>query len=255
MMGFPSGTGFDGFNRVVVRRNINPAAGSTMPVVDFTGPESAPSASSNGFFDNVGADLFTVLMSLETSNGNSGTYYMSPINADNPRTLWGVPTTLRAAGDLHVMSANTTNPVNPRQIIRYSTGITAGTNSFGPLLTTPTITVLGNSPVRIRAEGTWQAEYGSGASAGFVQLQSAPNARTMFINTTREFFGLGSTEFLIEIPDFTGAPGWNPIWMLRPGVETRHVVSAIGLNQELSALTPTDGLILLTGQHIGTVTP
>ncbi len=255
MMGFLGTSGFSQFNRVVVRRNINPASGATLPVIDFEGPESFPSAGVNGFYDNVGTDQFSVIMALRTSNGTSGTFYTDLPAVDNPRPLWGLPSAARAAGDLHVMTAVTTNVVSPRQIIRYTSGIASGINTFGPLLSVPTVTVLGNSPVRIRSVGLWQAEYGSGASASFVQSQSAPNARALTINGSREFFGTGATEYIFEIPDFSAAPGWNPIWMLQGGVSTRQLMSAIGLNQELTALTPVDGLTLLTGQRIGTVTP
>jgi len=78
MMGFFENNGFSQFNRVVVRRNINPASGSTLPVLDFTGPESFPSSSVNEFFDNFGSDPFAVLMSMETANGNAGTYFFTP---------------------------------------------------------------------------------------------------------------------------------------------------------------------------------
>lgn len=254
MMGGRIGAVFSQFNRLVVRRNINPADGAVLPVIDFTGPESFPTASSNSNFANVGADQFIVVQSLRTSNGTSGVYYSDAPSAAPARILWGLPPSARAAGDLHVLSANTTNPASPRQIIRYSTDVSPGTSTFGPLLSVPTVTVLGNSPVRIRSEGVWQPEYGSGASASFVQLGAAPNLRTLFINASREFFG-ASPGYTFEIPDFTGAPGWNPIWMLQPGVVTRQLVSAIGLSQPFTAQEPVDGLVLLTGQRIGTVTP
>jgi len=89
--------------------------------------------------------------------------------------------------------------------------------------------------------------------ASFTQNVAAPNARAVTIFGDRSFFGGGSA-FSFEVPDFTGTPGWNPNWMLRPGVSTSHTVSAIGLNSG-DIGTPADGLVMISGQRIGTITP
>jgi hypothetical protein len=42
--------------------------------------------------------------------------------------------------------------------------------------------------------------------------------------------------------------------MLRAGISTTHTVSAIGLNIGDTG-TPVDGLVMLSGNRIGTITP
>lgn len=253
MMGYFDAGQFTDFNRLVIRRNINPASGSTLPVIDFTGPESFPAASSNGFFDNFGSDPFIVSMSLRTANGVAGTYQISLPSTESPRTLGGIPSAARAASDLHMMMASTTNATTPRQIFRYSREVSPGIVSFGPLLNPTTVTVLGSSPVRLRASASWQSEYGSSAGVTFAQSVAAPNSRAVTITGDRGFFG-DNDSYTFEVPDFTGAPGWNPDWMLRSGVQTTHMVSAIGTNMGIIP-TPTDGLVMITGQRVGTITP
>lgn len=127
-----------------------------------------------------------------------------------------------------------------------------GIRSFGPTLDPATVTVLGGAPVRIRAQAPWQAAYNVSVGVTFQQAQTAPNARTVTLNGSFDFFGGGG--WTLEVPDFTGAPGWNPDWMLRPGVSTSHTTSAIGLLAGSSPI-PADGVELRTGQRIGTVTP
>ncbi len=252
-MGFFEMGSFSQFNRVVVRRNINPAANSTLPVIDFTGPESFPSASTNGFFANFGSDPFMVTMSIENSNGNAGTYFTSLPSTASPRSLPGLPSAARSASDLHRMLAFTTSLTTPRQIMTYSREISEGVATFGPVLAAPAVTVLGAGPVRLRATGTWQSEYGTSAGVSFIQSVDAPNARSVAITGDRAFFG-GAGGYSFEVPDFTGAPGWNPDWMLRAGVSTSHTVTGIGLNMG-NVETATDGLVMISATRIGTITP
>ncbi len=238
----------------VVRRNINPAAGATMPVVDFDGSGSMPSASRNLFLENVNGDPFALVTTLSTANGTVGNFLTDFLpSTTSPRSVWGIGPTFLEAGDLHRVMVITTNASAPRQVQRYQNNFFNGNELvFGPTLNAPTISALGSSPVRLRATGTWQAEYGVSAGATFIQSQAAPNARTVTMTGSRDFFG--DAGFTFEVPDFTGAPGWNPAWMLRSGVATDHIVSAIGSLSGGSAV-PADGVTLRTGQRIGTITP
>lgn len=253
MMGVFSNGMFTQYDRVIVRRNINPAAGSTMSVLDFESNEYAFSAGSNGSFDNFGTDLFTVTMSYVTGNGTVGAYQFGLASATSPRTLWGVPQSQRGANDLHMMLAATSNLAAPRTIIRYTSDVAGGTATFGPLLNAPTNTAVGTNPVRLRSQGTWQTEYNLAAGAIFYQSVAAPNARTVTMTGSRAFYG-AAVGYDFEIPDFTGAPGWNPDWMLKPGVLTNINVNSMGLASGSSA-TPANGVTLITGARTGVITP
>lgn len=242
-----------GYDRLIIRRNINPAPGSVMSVMDFEGSEYAFAAGSNGFFANFGADPFTTSMAYVTSNGAIGTYQFDLPSTTSPRTLWGVPQSLRAANDLHRMTAVTANATAPRTIVKYTSGPASGTNTFGPLLNAPNLSVLGTSPVRLRAQGTWQAEYNASAGVSFIQSGAAPNARTVTVTGSNAFFG-AAAGYDFDVPDFTGAPGWDPNWMLKPGVVTSANVNAIGLSAGAS-FTPADGVTQITGARVGSITP
>jgi hypothetical protein len=253
MMGFFDNGMFTGYDRVIVRRNINPTAGSTMPVLDFAGSEFAFSAGSNSFFENTSGEAFTVTMAYVTGNGTVGTYQFGLPSTETTRTQWGVPQSQRGASDLHRMTAATSNASAPRSIIKYTANPAFGPSAFGPLLGAPNNTVVGTNPVRLRSQGTWQTEYGLAAGATFYQSVAAPNARSVTITGSRAFFGAASG-YDFEIPDFTGAPGWNPDWMLKPGVLTNINVNASGLSAGAST-TPADGVTMITGARTGTITP
>lgn len=235
----------------IIRRDINPAPGSVQPVLNFEAAESFFMNGINEVFGNTNGEQFTTIMSYLTSNGRVGTYFIDGPAATNPRGIRGLPTAFRRASDLHEVVAVTVNATAPRQITRYTQEITGPVDpAFGPLLDAPTVTVLGTAPVRLRATGTWQSDYNWGGAASFSQTSGA---RTVTVSGSRTALG-GGGAYTLEIPDFSGAPGWNPIWMLQPGVLTSHTVSMTGIKSG-GSIAPADGTDLLSAQRLGTITP
>lgn len=245
--------GFTGYDRAAIRRNINPANNATIGPLDISGAESALTVGANMVFDGYGADAFALITSLTTNNGLVGAYRVDLPSTDASRDVRTLPPSLTQAGDLYQFIATTTDLTAPRQLLIYSSAtISPGTKSFGPLLNATTVSVLGNAPVRLRAQGSWQNEYGLSAGASFQQGQVAPNERSVTITGTRAF--LGDAGYAFEVPDFTGAPGWNPTWMLRSGVSTQHIVSLLGQSAGGNP-TPANGVVLRSAQRVGTTTP
>jgi len=235
----------------IIRRDLNPAPGSVQPVLNFDAAESFFINSIGETFGNTNGEQFTTIMSYLTSNGRVGTYFIDGPSATTTRSLNGLPTAFRRASDLHEMVAVTANVSAPRQIIRYTQAITGAVDpAFGPLLDATTVTVLGSAPVRLRATGTWQTEYNWGGAVTFTQ---ATGSRSVTITGSRTALG-GGANYTFEIPDFTGAPGWNPTWMLQSGVQTSHTVSLTGIKSG-GSVVPADGTDLLIAQRLGTITP
>jgi hypothetical protein len=250
--GFGEIGAFGSYERVILRRNINPASGSTLAPLDFEGTEWLPGEGRNSFWDGFGTDPFAVSAGLITANGLAGIYHFSEPSLVDPRGIPGIPASAREATDLHLIVGATDNDAAPRQVITYSRGLgLLGVRTFGPLLTLPTFTILGSSPVRLRMAAPWQAEYNQQVSVSYAQ--SGLIRRTVTLTGTAAFF-TGSS-YILEIPDFTGAMDWNPAWMLQSGTQASVQASATGIVQGGTALTPTDGLELRSAQRRGTITP
>lgn len=243
---------FGSYERVIIRRNINPANGSTLAPLDFEGTEWIPGASRNSFWSGFGSDPFAVSTALITANGLAGVYHYNAPSLADQRNIPGFPASAREATDLFMVIGATDNEAAGRQIVTYSREMSPlGVRTFGPLLTPPALTIVGSAPVRLRMQASWQPEYNAQASVTYVQ--SGLITRSVTLGGTASFFS--GSGFSLEIPDFTGAAGWNPAWMLQAGTLTGLQVSATGIVAGGTGLTPSDGLELRSAQRRGTVTP
>lgn len=250
--GFGAIGAFGSYERVIIRRNINPANGSTLAPLDFAGTEWIPGASRNSFWSGFGSDPFAVSTALITANGLAGVYHFSAPSLADQRSIPGFPESAREATDLFMVIGATDNEAAGRQIVTYARDLLpGGLRTFGPLLTPPTLTVLGAAPVRLRLQAPWQPEYNALASVTYAQ--SGLITRSVTLSGSALYFS--GSGFTLEIPDFTGAAGWNPAWMLQSGTITGLQVSATGIVAGGTGLTPVDGLELRSAQRRGTVTP
>lgn len=252
-LGVPNGTEFTQFDRIIMRRDIDPADGAVMADFDFAGSEWLFGVAANFTFRNLGGEMFTVARSYLTGNGNVGPLAFYGPRSDSTLGLPGVPAAFRRPGDLHRSIATTVNATAPRSVVGYNTNFNSFPLEFGPPLDVPTVTVASSAPVRIRAEGGWSTAYGSAVGASFVQAGGVTGARSVVMTASREFFGASGT-FALETPDFAGASGFDSDWLLRSGVTTTHTVTATGIGQGVS-LTPADGLQIVTASQVGMITP
>jgi hypothetical protein len=251
-LGVPTANGWSGFDRIIMRRDVNPANGAVIDDFDFAGSEWLFTVSANFRFLNLGGEQITVTRSYLTANGNVGPIATYGARSDSTFGLPGIPAAMRRPGELHVAKASTVNATSPRTVTSYNTNFNSQPMVFGPSLAAPTVSVLGTTPVRLRAEGTWSSDYGSTVMATFAQDVGAPNARRVELHASREFFAGGS--YTLETPDFATAPGFNATWLLRAGVPVTHTVTATGVGVGFS-LTPADGTHIISASRIGTVTP
>jgi hypothetical protein len=251
--GFGTLGDFGSYERVIVRRNLNPANGSTLALLDFEGTEWTPSVSRNSFWDGFGTDPFSVSVSLITANGLAGLYVLHAPSLTPTRSVRGLPATSREATDLYQVLGSTTNPTAPRQLVTYARDLVpTGTRTFGPLLTTPPVSLVGTNPLRLRVQAPWQTEYNAQAGAFFAQ-QNGIISTSITLSGSANFFG--GSSYTLEIPDFTGAAGWLPGWMVQAGRLTQVQTTGIGVVSGGTDVTPRDGLELRIGQRRGTITP
>ena len=219
-------------DRGLLRRNVNYASGSAVPVLDFTGAESFAVASADYTVANASGEQVFLTSSFVTQNGFSGIFSFPNVAALTSPTqkVYGVPLARTEAGDLHQVLVTTISgsatASTGRIVTQYNRELVNRTITLGPVLTAPTVTSLGSAPyLRFSATSSWQSEYGESAGIGFTQ-QSA-NSNSWTISASRTYVGTGSSTFTLACPDFSGVAGFSTSWALG-SASTTWAMSATG---------------------------
>ncbi|AHG88101.1 hypothetical protein J421_0564 [Gemmatirosa kalamazoonensis] len=270
------GTIVFGPNRMILRRGINPAAGASVPPLDFASTEAFAPQLVTWTFGNTGAQAFSVTQQLITAAGTVGLFHAVPQTdaAVTTRTVYAVPAAQLVAGDLHQVIATVSTVAKPRatrQIIAYAHTLADRTIAFGPAMPAPTVTAITGAPAgRLRAQGTLPAEYAAGVSLDVTQTTTA---RFATVHATSGFLG-GATSYDLQIPDLSAAVGWDTQFALRTGAAVDWWVSGGGPSLDLfdaryifattrarwtgartGITAPADGAVYLMARATGTATP
>lgn len=206
-------------DRAILRRGVNYATTIT-PTLDFLGGDSFALASAPYTVTNTNGEPVTVTTSFITTFGTAGSATSALNTTANPVTVYGVPSGITQAGDLHqiLVSAITASGgvSTTRNIVQYNRDLAPRTLALGPALTPPTITSLGGAPyTRFSASGSWQSEYADGVGIGYTKTATASNSWTM--SMSRGYVGTGAATWSLVIPDFSGVSGFNAAWGLGGG--------------------------------------
>jgi hypothetical protein len=212
-------------NRLILRRNVDPADGSTLPVLDFEADESFEPIERALTINNGNGDFLAAISAYVTGNGAVAPFFTGLPAVDGATTYAGVPTDRQQAGDLHfltvVASPTAEDPTTTRATGLIFAEATDQTVTLGPTIAGVTTEVVDTDPyVRLRTIYTAQAEY-----ASFFVVNYSQTDREATISASTAFTGANVE---LEIPDFTGVAGWNDDWGLRPGVQTTWFFSASG---------------------------
>jgi hypothetical protein len=247
-----------GAGKFIIRRNLNPANNSALPVLDFNGPEAFDPVQRTVTVNNSQGQELTAFGLYILQGGSSGGLYFSDFegSTQTTRNWYGVPNDKRAAGDFHLLFVNASTGVNQsetRSMARVFREATNQTYTLPAALTSPTITSLGASGgnSRVRAVYTPQADYGSQWSIGYAQN----NGANVSISVNSGYAAGGA--ITIDVPDLTGLAGWNTNWGLRAGLNTTWQFSASGWDASFNPASPgfTDGAVVRSASKQGVVTP
>ena len=264
-------------DRLIIRRALNPASGSSNAVLDFNSVEAVNTTTSTWTVNNAGGASFGTTETFTTVGGSTG--QLTPGSgidrAPNTRTINGVPLAQTLPGDLHqvVFTIGTITPQHAsRQIIAYSRTIADRTVAFGPVMPTPTVSSVSvTGAAMLRAQGTVPTEYNAGITLDV--KSTGAFARFATVHNTRGFVG-GSGTYDVRMPDLTQVFGWDTNWSLRPGDLTNWWVAGGGAILDyfdaryifpstqrawtgtLPGITaPADGNVFLFGRAAGSITP
>jgi hypothetical protein len=250
-------------DKVIIRRGLNQADGSTIPVLDFNAAEAFAPATANITVGNLSGEVASVSTSYFTSAGSGSTGAgLSSIGLPGagPFTYYGIPAAKQAAGDLHlaqVIAFPSAQDLSSqfRASALYFKDPTDRTITLGPVLTAPTVTAAATTPyVRFRATGPIQTAYNKNVTAQFIQSNATAN-RTVVITATEGYLA-GATTYDFTIPDFTGTGGWDNNWGPKVGASTSWTVAASGYTGlGVTTPNPVEGVTFSLGAKSGTITP
>jgi uncharacterized membrane protein len=206
LVGFKSSLN-DATDRMIFMRDLNPADGSNIGTIDFA---------TNGF------DPISATITLLGGPGGGGTWeveyatspsagvcYYVPLQTGSyigsEFTARGAPAAQQQAGDFHVFTVTE----GFSRVSQMFATLASHTLTFGQALPTPTITdITGASAYRrLRAELTLPAEYNSIATFTFAD---GSGDHSIAVLATAAW--LGGLNVSMEVPDLSGAAGWNDAW-------------------------------------------
>lgn len=242
-------------NRVIVRRNLNPVSGATLPVLDFSASEALAIATNTlSITGLLSGESNYYDLDFMTASGTSHPLYQSPFFTSPSQTLYGIPSSLTQAGDVHKLNLNAdaSSGTSYRTILHYYR--TPGDKSmiFGAALNTPAVQNITSTPyARLRTTLASQSDYPDFATAYFIQ-----GSRQVYVTVTSGYYSGTPITWTNEIPDFSAAGGYPTNAGLQSGTQTSWFVEAFsGTLENYISATPGDGAtIKLAGRSANTST-
>jgi hypothetical protein len=250
-----SGTSLQ-LTKLIIRRGLDPAAGSTLPALDFGSSEAFAPVTRNVTINGLGTDQATVGTSLVTATGSSTFLGFGSPSTAATQPYYGVPDAQLQSADLHQMfvsAAPVGSSNSSRAAFVYFHSAADRTVTLGAALGAPTITTLAPTPyLRLRAQLPQQSDYNRLAEVSYSQSNGTSGSRTASVAMTAGYAGGGA--YTLDIPDFSGVAGWNNAWGLQPGVSTNWSVAEIGGTFLFGFQAPSEGASFVEASLSGTIT-
>jgi hypothetical protein len=226
-------------DKFILRRAVDIANNGTIPVLDFNAAEAFNPATANVTLANLGTDSASV-STIFTGNRGSAFGFVGTITdygaASGAVAYDAIPGTQLNSGELQALFASTTGTSSSRSSGIYFRTPANQTVTFGPALSTPTVTRLaGGTYSRVQAQLPVQTDYARSFTASF--SQSGAN-RDVSITVTAGYSGGAAWD--VTIPAFSGG-GWLDTWGLLNGTPISWSVTANGGALFLLDTTVPDG--------------
>lgn len=242
-------------DRLIIRRGLDLADNSTLPVLDFTAAEAFAPAVADLAVGNLGGDEAFVLSSIVTPGAPLGArIFVSSGLSTGPFRYYGVPAAIRVAGDLHFAAAFTFSGDEGefRGSGLYFEQPTDRTVTLGPPLPVPDVRTVATAPhVRLRATGSLATAYDR-----YVRVHFGQPGRSATIEASAAY-RFDAATYDLAIPDFTGVAGWSDDWGLKHGVTpTSWFVTGFGFTGPgVRSPTPAGGVTFRFASKFGDVMP
>ncbi len=209
-------------DRMVIRRGVNIANGASIPVIDFEGAESVVPASNNlSVAAMEPGETVYIENVFQGTTATTGLMFSSQ-SGSNTHTMYAAPAASLVAGDLnelYIDAFNTSGTVAHTLVTYFSTPGDR-TETLGPLLTIPSVTVAATTPY-VRERGQLASQTAYSTAARFVYLQgAAPNNKYVVVVVTSAYLGAVPATWDVVVPDVSGVTGFSDSWMHASGQNT-----------------------------------
>ena len=233
-------------DRVIIRRAQSFTNGATMPVLDFGTTTSDPVAVNTATISGLAAGETNYLdVYFNTALGTLDTLYLAPLFGTASQTIYAVPATLTQSGDLHrlYLTAETAFMDAYRSVSHWYRTPANKAVPLGPPLNNVQIGSVASNPyLRLRAQVNSQSEYGSFASAFFIQNMTSDTFREVYVTQTEGYTNGTPNVWTLEIPDLRDAGGYPVDAGLVSGNGTQWFVEAYDASlADVIGATPTEG--------------
>lgn len=255
----------EGTSKLIIRRALDPASGSVLPVVDFAAAEAITPAIATLTLSNIAADQTLAYGEFMTANGT--TAYLSGTFAVGGQALYrGVPAGNLLAGDLHAILAFSIGSTSVRGVRTWFTSAVNRSIAMPPAIAAPSVSMVATAPyARFRMQVPAQREYGALLLSEYAQFGPAPGPSDRVVDvvaTAGYFNGLPPT-WVTVVPDLTGASGFNAAWGLVAGAGTEFYAEVDGgtllgvapAEGTMTTFAATDGTTSSTGAAVASRTP
>ncbi|MHB1329069.1 MAG: COG1470 family protein, partial [Gemmatimonadales bacterium] len=264
IVGFPTGTfdlvAFRSSNlavlpnpsRGVIRRDLDVANASTLPVIDFTAGESFAAGTASFTVPNFAAgESYALTMSYRTGPActYATLYQLAKLGqATSPVAVDGIPASVQRASDSHQLSltAVTGSPLaTAARVVQENFAALANrTMTLPPPLGVPAITTLPGTYKRL--QGVYQLPDVFTSGTSFLYTSTTP-IRTVVMSATAGW--VGGTSATMAMPDFTGVGGWNDSWAPPTTATGSWAAQGSGSNYTSVNLCQPDGRIVSADQR------
>lgn len=228
-------------DKLILNRALNPANGGSLGTLDFNGSGAIAPETKTLTVQGAAADeqvIGTAL--LRTAGGSTLSLGSTVVPLGTTTTSYRhVPLAALLAGDYHIIQASSTRTVGTASVTRsVSQTIGAGANlslALGQVPGEPNVIVSasGNGRARHTTFIPVQSDYARHYTAGWFQQTGALRREfTMYVTqaASTETTGNFGVNITVAAPDFTNAPGFDPLWEPRAGLSTNYLISVAGWN-------------------------
>ncbi|MCC6242923.1 MAG: hypothetical protein IT353_08780 [Gemmatimonadaceae bacterium] len=242
-------------DKLILNRALNPANGGSVGTLDFNGGTAIAPETKTLTVQGAAADEQVVgTATLRTAGGALLSLGSSVFAVGTSTAAYRhVPLAAMLAGDHHLVQASATRTDGTSSISRsVSQPTSAGANLsmvLGQVPGEPHVFALSNANDRTRFNTLIpvQTDYGRYYIAGWFQ-QSGAVRREMVVNVTHaastETTGTFGVNISVSAPDFTNAPGFDPLWEPRSALTTTYFISVAGWSATGGLAAPLqDGVI------------
>lgn len=225
-------------NRVLVQRAVNPANGASLGTLDF-GSSSAitPETKSITIQGGAGGEQLFSSVSLRSAGGATISLGTTLFSSGTSGAYRHVPVSQLQAGDFHSLQASASRTASGVTTTRSVTQTVASpgvlTVPLGMVPGEPNVFIISSDALRARFVSfiPFQTDYTRLYASGWFQ-QSGTTRREIVVTVTERLVSISTgnlgTNAEVRSPNFTSAPGFDPLWETRPGIPATFFVSASG---------------------------